>query len=115
MGPNRRQPSMQALAAALQPNLNPRPGGKPTKATKGACYKCGTPGPTQPCFQCGKRGHWASHCPNPRPPSTPCPACQEEGHWKSDCPTLKTGIASQRGVPSQDPGSSFQLLHLDDD
>ncbi|XP_017732051.1 PREDICTED: endogenous retrovirus group K member 9 Gag polyprotein-like [Rhinopithecus bieti] len=122
----------QALVAALQPSRNPKlesktPGG--SKTIKGACYKCGNPGhwanrcpqspqpsePVRPCYKCGVAGHWAKKCPNPRLPTTPCPACHEEGHWKSDCPTLKTGMAPQRDVPSQDPGSSFQLLHLDDD
>ena len=121
---------VQLLVAALQPSRNPRPESThpaDSKSTKGACYKCGKAGhyasrcpqgprvPMQPCYKCKASGHWASECPNPRPPATPCPACQQGGHWKSDCPTLRTGAAPPRDPLSQDPGSSFQLLHLDDE
>ncbi|KAB0345811.1 hypothetical protein FD754_022737 [Muntiacus muntjak] len=68
----------EALVAALRPAT----GSGPQKPPPGACFKC------------GKEGHWAKMCPNPRPPTRPCPKCRQRGHWASDCP-----LASQALTP----------------
>ena len=61
----------QALVASLWPAT----GSSPQKPPLGACFKC------------GKEGHWAKMCPNPRLPTRPCPKHRQRGHWASDCPS----------------------------
>eukprot|EP00392_Amoebophrya_sp_AT5.2_P017677 g18079.t1 len=40
----------------------------------------------QICFRCGREGHTASECSEPRPV---CWICKKPGHMKAECPTLK--------------------------
>lgn len=68
----------------------------------GACFNCGKTGhwasrcpePRKPrdksgdtCRNCGEVGHWATACEKPR--VRRCAHCREEGHTKSRCPALK--------------------------
>ena len=57
----------QAMLVALQPAANTGTGEKPNSGPKNA--------PPGACFKCGKQGHWARQCPQPRPPTKPCPDC----------------------------------------
>ncbi|KAM7075763.1 uncharacterized protein WM277_001484 [Molossus nigricans] len=96
----------QALVAAL------RPAGEPAKRLTS---KGGQRTPPGACFKCGKEGHWAKACPQPRPPTKPCPQCKQMGHWKSDCPTLAQPSAPQcRGTENQ-TFPALELLGLMDD
>ena len=94
----------QALVAALRPAT----GLGPQKPPPGACFKC------------GKEGHWAKTCPNPRPHTKPCPKCRQHRHWASDCPSASRALTPEgkrperpKVTPSPDP--SLQLLTFDED
>ncbi|XP_033716081.2 uncharacterized protein [Tursiops truncatus] len=95
----------QALVAALWPAISHRQHPRdPPKAT-----------PPGACFKCGKEGHWARQCPNPRPPSKPCPGCGLTGHWKSDCPMAGPPSAPPRGGQTDPTALPLELLGLADD
>ena len=57
----------QAMVVALRPAANTGTGAKPKSRLKNA--------PLGACFKCGKEGHWARQCPQPRPLTKPCPEC----------------------------------------
>lgn len=94
----------QALVAALRP----APGSGPQKPPPGACFKC------------GKEGHWAKMCPNPKAPTRPCPRCKQRGHWASDCSSASRaltpgGKGPERPKKTPSPDSALQLLTFDED
>ncbi|XP_033697967.1 uncharacterized protein [Tursiops truncatus] len=95
------QALVAALRLAISHGQHPR---DPPKAT-----------PPGACFKCGKEGHWARQCPNPRPPSKPCPGCGLAGHWKSDCPTAGPPSAPPRGGRTDPMALLLELLELADD
>jgi hypothetical protein len=70
------QRKAQLLAAALRP---------PPPSSRRSGQQCTPPGA---CFKCNHIGHWAKHCPLPRPLPGHCPRCGQNGHWKDDCPSL---------------------------
>ena len=100
-----------AMLAALQPAANTGTGTKPKSGPKNA--------PLGACFKCGKQGHWARQCPQPRRPTKPCPDSRQLGHWKDACLLRGLPLAPPRGGPaSQGADSSLaapELLRLLDD
>lgn len=96
----------QALVAAL------RPAGEPGRRQPS---KGGFRSPPGACFKCGKEGHWAKSCPQPRPPTKPCPLCKRSGHWKSDCPTLARPSTSPCGGLENQVYPAMELLGLADE
>jgi hypothetical protein len=75
----------QMLAQAMQ---------GPNPQTKRGNQHPSNKGPSGPSFRCGKEGHWATFCPNPRPPTQPCPRCHLHGHWAINCPSSQLGARS---------------------
>ena len=49
---------------SMRPAANTGTGEKPKSGMKNA--------PPGPCFKCGKEGHWACQCSQPRPLTKPC-------------------------------------------
>lgn len=96
----------QDLVAAL------RPAGEPGQRQ---ASKSGFRSPPGACFKCGKEGHWAKSCPQPRPPTKPCPLCKRSGHWKSDCPTLARPSTSPCGGLENQGYTAIELLGLADE
>ena len=75
-----------------------------TRPVRAAPLPPGAHEPSGPCFKCGKPGHWAKGCLNPRRnPPGPCPRCHREGHWAVDCPhVLADAGAAGPEVPQAD-------------
>jgi hypothetical protein len=67
----------QMLASILQ-NQNQTPHTAPKNPPKGSAKQ-----PSEVCFQCGNKGHWAKSSPNPHPPTRPCPNMDngDTGGW----------------------------------
>ena len=101
----------QAMLAALRLAANIGTGAKPKSGPKNA--------PPGACFKCGKEGHWAHQCPQPRPPTKPCPDCRQLGQWRDACPLTGLPLAPPRGGPADQGADSSlavrELLGLLDD
>ncbi|XP_068104012.1 zinc finger CCHC domain-containing protein 3-like [Hyperolius riggenbachi] len=66
------------------------------------------PGQPRTCNRCGKRGHLASGCPDPR-----CSRCQEFGHSASSCKRIKCNFCFEFGHPYTECPISWATMPSD--
>jgi hypothetical protein len=82
------------------------------EATSSNFEMAGQSTPPGACFKCNQTGHWAKHCPSPRPPPGPCPRCGQNGHWKDNCSPLSLQGRSVSHSHSQQSEGLTDLLGL---